>query len=703
MYVIKRNGEQEEYDVTKVNRVIRLANGDVGNVLDDEQIDRCVRRVDREIKRKGYAQNVEEIQDLVEHSLMKEDPYVARAYYKWRMERELKRNNKRLLDQARAICNHKSEEANQENANKDTTILSTQRDYLAGIISKEISREDIDPEIIAAHDEGVIHNHDMDYQCQEMTNCCLVNVKDQIENGTILSKVMIEPPERFSTGCTIVTQIILQVSGSQYGGQTFSLAHLIPLVERTRRKFYDLLRDVVSEDEIDATVEKLVNDDIRKGVRTLQYQMITLASSNGQAPFVSMYMNIDDCEGTEQEDMALVMKCILEERMRGVKNEQGVYVPVSFPKLLYVTTESNIRKDSRYFWLTQLAAKCTDKTLVPDYISSKKMKEVKGDVFGCMGCRSFLSPDPINHKYWGRFNQGVCTINIPYVALESKGDEEKFWSLMDKYTELCHRALLYKHENLEGTLSDVAPILWQGGSLARLKPGEKIDTLLHNGYSTISLGYAGICEAVRYMRGVSHTDQEGREFAIKILEYLNARCDEWNKEHNIGFSVYGTPLESTTYKFAKALKKFDLCEGVNDHDYITNSYHVNVREEIDAFTKIKLESQFQELSSGGSVSYIEAPNMNPNPEATVALIQYFHDTIMYAEINSKPERCNVCGFEGEISLIRNNNGKIIWHCPQCGNEDHTKMNTFRRICGYCGVNDANQGRLSEIADRVLHI
>ena len=642
---------------------------------------------------------------------------VAKRYIKYRYNRTLVRRANTTDNQILSLIECNNEEVKQENSNKNPTVNSVQRDYMAGEVSKDISKRLLLPkEIVKAHEEGIIHFHDMDYYAQHMHNCDLVNLEDMLQNGTVISGTLIEKPHSFSTACNIATQIIAQVASSQYGGQSISLAHLAPFVQVSRNKIRkDVLREVeelhgkLDEEVISNIVERRLREEIKRGVQIIQYQVVTLMTTNGQAPFVTVFMYLNEAKNaTERRDLAMIIEETLRQRYEGVKNEAGVWITPAFPKLIYVLEEDNIEKGSEYYYLTELAAKCTAKRLVPDYISEKKMKELKeGNCFPVMGCRSCLSPwkdENGNYKFYGRFNQGVVTINLVDVALSSGGDVDKFWDIFDKRLELCYDALMCRHERLKGTLSDAAPILWQYGAISRLKKGEPIDKLLYGGYSSISLGYAGLCECVRYMTGKSHTDPSATPFAIKIMEHMNEACERWKKETNIGFGIYGTPLESTTYRFAKCLqKRFGIIEGVTDRNYITNSYHVHVTEDIDAFTKLSFESKFQALSTGGAISYIEVPNMQQNIEAVLDVIKFIYDNIMYAELNTKSDYCQVCGFDGEIQIVTDEDGKLVWECPHCHNRDQSKMNVARRTCGYIGTQYWNQGRTQEIKDRVMHL
>lgn len=728
MKVIKRNGIEVEFDIKKIRNAILSADTEAGGDIPISEIDYISDVIRERCYILNRAVHVEEIQDIVENELMGYGFYrVARAYIRYRWDREKIRNGNTTDDAILTLIESDNEEIRQENSNKNPTILSTQRDYMAGEVSKDLTRRVFLPkDIVEAHDNGTIHFHDMDYFAQHSHNCDLVNLEDMLQNGTVISGTLIERPHTFSTACNIATQIIAQVASSQYGGQSISLAHLAPFVQSSREAFrekHKALLNHMNEDNYNNYIESLVKQDIVKGVQTIQYQVVTLMTTNGQAPFITVYMNINEVpDGQIKKDLADIIEEMLKQRIQGVKNESGVWITPAFPKLIYVLDENNIDHESEYFYLTELSAKCTAKRMVPDYISAKMMRELKnGDVYTCMGCRSFLTPDRFTktgvgnianagnyvegeNKYYGRFNQGVCTINLPDVALSSGRDMAKFWSILDERLEMCYRALMLRHERLEGTLSDVAPILWQYGALARLEKGEPIDKLLHGGYSTISLGYAGLYECVKYMLGVSHTHDDGKPFALSVMEYMNDKCMKWRKRHDIDFSLYGTPLETTTYKFAKCLQnRFGVIEGVTDKNYITNSYHVHVTEEIDAFTKLKFESEFQALSPGGAISYVEVPNMNNNIEAVLSVMRYIYDNIMYAELNTKSDYCQVCGYEGEIEIVKDSHGKLIWKCPSCDNTDQSKMNVARRTCGYIGTNFWNQGRTQEIDERVLHL
>ena len=715
MKIIKRNGTEVVFDITKIISAITKANNadDSSKELSREQIVRIAASVEQKCSSINRASSVEEIQDMVEQKIMEQGAFkVAKRYIKYRYNRTLVRRANTTDNQILSLIECNNEEVKQENSNKNPTVNSVQRDYMAGEVSKDISKRLLLPkEIVKAHEEGIIHFHDMDYYAQHMHNCDLVNLEDMLQNGTVISGTLIEKPHSFSTACNIATQIIAQVASSQYGGQSISLAHLAPFVQVSRNKIRkDVLREVeelhgkLDEEVISNIVERRLREEIKRGVQIIQYQVVTLMTTNGQAPFVTVFMYLNEAKNaTERRDLAMIIEETLRQRYEGVKNEAGVWITPAFPKLIYVLEEDNIEKGSEYYYLTELAAKCTAKRLVPDYISEKKMKELKeGNCFPVMGCRSCLSPwkdENGNYKFYGRFNQGVVTINLVDVALSSGGDVDKFWDIFDKRLELCYDALMCRHERLKGTLSDAAPILWQYGAISRLKKGEPIDKLLYGGYSSISLGYAGLCECVKYMTGKSHTDPSATPFAIKIMEHMNEACERWKKETNIGFGIYGTPLESTTYRFAKCLqKRFGIIEGVTDRNYITNSYHVHVTEEIDAFTKLSFESKFQALSTGGAISYIEVPNMQKNIEAVLDVIKFIYDNIMYAELNTKSDYCQVCGFDGEIQIVTDEDGKLVWECPHCHNRDQSKMNVARRTCGYIGTQYWNQGRTQEIKD-----
>ena len=725
MKIIKRNGSEAEFDITKIISAISKANLNVDEScrMTAVQIKRIAESVVLSCEQLGRSPSVEEVQDMVEHQIMAHGAFeVAKAYITYRYTRNLVRQSNTTDDKILSLIECNNEEAKQENSNKNPVINSTQRDYMAGEVSRDITNRLLLPkDIVEAHNEGIIHFHDTDYYAQHMHNCDLVNLEDMLQNGTVITGTMIERPHSFSTACNIATQIIAQVASNQYGGQSISLTHLAPFVDVSRKKIRnDVLEEnriigrELSDDETNALVERRLRDEVRKGVQTIQYQVVTLLTTNGQAPFVTVFMYLGEAKNEqEKKDLAIIIEEVLIQRYQGVKNEKGVWVTPAFPKLIYVLEEDNIHDDSKYYYLTKLAAKCTAKRMVPDYISEKKMLELKidkngeGHCYTCMGCRSFLTPnvDPETNKpkYYGRFNQGVVTLNLPDIALSSGGNVEKFWQIFDERLELCHRALMCRHNRLKGTLSDAAPILWQYGACARLKKGEPIDKLLYGGYSTISLGYAGLYECVKYMTGKSHTDPSATPFALDIMEKMNAACREWKKMHNIDFSLYGTPLESTTYKFAKCLqRRFGVIEGITDKGYITNSYHVNVRENIDAFTKLKFEAQFQHLSPGGAISYVEVPNMQNNIEAVLQVMKFIYDNIIYAELNTKSDYCQVCGYDGEIKIVEDG-GKLVWECPNCGNRDQDKMNVARRTCGYIGTQFWNQGRTQEIKDRVLHL
>lgn len=711
MLVIKRNGKEVEFDATKISNAIQGANKEVKPMdrLPDEVVECIVESITDTCISANRSVSVEEIQDLVEAKLMRYSYDVAKRYVRYRYDREKARVTNTTDEQILSLVECDNEEVKQENSNKNPTIIPTQRDYIAGEASKDISRRKLLPQdVIKAHDEGIIHFHDMDYFIQRSHNCDLVNLEDMLQNGTVISGTLIEKPHTFSTACNIATQIIAQVASSQYGGQSITLAHLAPFVQSSREKFrkrYEYLLEDMVQDKWDDLIEQMVYEDVVKGVQTIQYQVVTLMTTNGQAPFITVFMNINEVpEGQIREDLALIIEEVLKQRIDGVKNESGAWITPAFPKLIYLLDENNAYPDTEYWYLTQYAVKCSSKRLVPDYISAKMMRELKdGDVYTCMGCRSFLTPRS-DHKYYGRFNQGVVTINLVDVALSSEGDEEVFWRILEERLQLCYKALMCRHNRLKGTVSDVAPILWQYGALARLEKGEKIDKLLYDNYSTISLGYAGVYEMTKYMKGVSHTDPEGKPFAMAVMQSLTDHCAKWRADTNISFSLYGTPLESTTYKFAKCLqKRFGVIEGVTDHNYITNSYHVNVREEIDAFTKLSFEADFQRLSAGGAISYIEVPNMKDNLQALDAVVTYIYENIMYAEINTKSDYCQCCGYDGEIQIVKDESKKLIWKCPKCGNTDQSKMNVARRTCGYIGTNYWNQGRTQEISERVLHL
>lgn len=725
MKIIKRSGTETVFDITKITAAIMKANREVpaSERLSLQQIQEISDNVEQMCLDMKRSPNVEEIQDMVENQIMNNRAFaLARKYITYRYTRALVRKSNSTDDQILSLLECNNEEVKQENSNKNPTVNSVQRDYMAGEVSKDITKRFLLPEdIVHAHEQGIIHFHDSDYFAQHMHNCCLVNLEDMLQNGTVISETAIETPKSFSTACNIATQSIAQIASSQYGGQSISLAHLAPFVDVSRKKFRRIVRGEFEESGVDATEEQInkvaelrVLDEIKKGVQMIQYQVITLMTTNGQAPFVTVFMYLDEVpEGQVRDDLALVTEEILRQRILGVKNEKGVYITPAFPKLIYVLEEDNVTEGSKYWYLTKLAAECTAKRMVPDYISEKKMLELKidkngeGHCYPCMGCRSFLTPyvDENNKsKYYGRFNQGVVTVNLVDIACSSGGDMDKFWEIFDERMALCKKALMCRHDRLKGTPSDVAPILWQYGALARLKKGETIDKLLYGGYSTISLGYAGLCECTRYMTGKSHTDPSATPFALEVMRRLNAACARWKEEENIDFSLYGTPLESTTYKFAKCLqKRFGVIKGVTDKNYITNSYHVHVTEPIDAFEKLKFESQFQELSPGGAISYVEVPNMTDNIDAVLSVMQYIYEHIMYAELNTKSDYCQECGYNGEIQIVTDDDGKLIWKCPNCGNTDQNKMNVARRTCGYIGTQFWNQGRTQEIKERVLHL
>ena len=732
MKIIKRNGAEVPFDIQKIEVAVTKANNSVAEAdrMTPVQIGRIAESVELQCQKMNRAPTVEEIQDMVEHHIMAHGAFeVAKHYITYRYTRSLVRKANTTDDKILSLIECNNEEAKQENSNKNPVVNSTQRDYMAGEVSRDITNRLLLPrEIVEAHEEGIIHFHDTDYFAQHMHNCDLVNLEDMLQNGTVITGTMIEKPHSFATACNIATQIVAQVASNQYGGQSISLTHLAPFVEVSRQKIRRIvLAEMASigvdpgEEKISELVEARLREEIRRGVQTIQYQVVTLLTTNGQAPFITVFMYLNEARNErEKKDLAMIIEEMLLQRYQGVKNEQGVWVTPAFPKLIYTLEEDNIHEDAPYWYLTELAAKCTARRMVPDYISEKKMKELKGDVYTCMGCRSFLTPDrftdagignvanagnyePGKHKYYGRFNQGVVTINLPDVALSSGGNTEKFWQIFEERLELCHKALRSRHERLLGTTSDAAPILWQYGALARLKKGETIDKLLYNGYSTISLGYAGLYECVKYMTGKSHTDPAATPFALAIMQKMNDKCKEWKTAENIDYSLYGTPLESTTYKFAKCLqKRFGVIKGITDKGYITNSYHVNVTEEIDAFTKLEFEAQFQHLSPGGAISYVEVPDMQNNIPAVLEVMKFIYDHIIYAELNTKSDYCQVCGWDGEIQIVEED-GKLIWKCPQCGNTDQDKMNVARRTCGYIGTQFWNQGRTQEIKDRVLHL
>ncbi len=732
MKIIKRNGSEVAFDITKIIVAITKANDSVEEVdrMTPVQIQRIAESVELQCQKIGRAPTVEEIQDMVEHYIMAHGAFeVAKHYITYRYTRSLVRKSNTTDDKILSLIECNNEEAKQENSNKNPVVNSTQRDYMAGEVSRDLSERILLPqEIVEAHREGIIHFHDSDYYAQHMHNCDLVNLEDMLQNGTVITGTLIERPHSFATACNIATQIVAQVASNQYGGQSISLTHLAPFVEVSRQKIRKIVQSEMAsigvdpgEEKISELVETRLREEIRRGVQTIQYQVVTLLTTNGQAPFITVFMYLNEARNErEKKDLAMIIEEMLLQRYQGVKNEKGIWVTPAFPKLIYTLEDDNIHEDSPYWYLTELAAKCTARRMVPDYISEKKMKELKGDVYTCMGCRSFLTPDrftdagvgnianagnyePGKHKYYGRFNQGVVTINLPDVALSSGGNIEKFWKIFDERLELCHRALRCRHDRLKGTTSDAAPILWQYGALARLKKGEVIDKLLYGGYSTISLGYAGLYECVKYMTGKSHTDPAATPFALSIMKKMNEKCQEWKTAENIDYSLYGTPLESTTYKFAKCLqKRFGVIEGITDKGYITNSYHVHVTEPIDAFTKLEFEAQFQHLSPGGAISYVEVPDMQNNIPAVLEVMKFIYDHIIYAELNTKSDYCQVCGWDGEIEVVEED-GKLIWKCPQCGNTDQDKMNVARRTCGYIGTQFWNQGRTQEIKDRVLHL
>ena len=721
--VIKRNGEEVHFNSQKIVNAVHKANEEVDRLhqMNDYQIRAIADSIAHKVQESTHAVNVEDIQDMVETGIMAMRGYeVAQKYVRYRYKRELTRKSNTTDNGILSLLDNINEEVNQENSNKNPVINSTQRDYMAGEVSKDLSRRVLLPEkIVRAHEEGIIHFHDTDYFAQREHNCDLINLEDMLQNGTVISETLIEKPHSFFTACNVTTQIVAQVASNQYGGQSFTLAHLAPFVDISRKK---IRKNVIEErkecgesmDEaiIDKVTERRLREEVKSGIQTIQYQLITLMTCNGQAPFVTVFMYLDEVpEGQTRKDLAMIIEEVMVQRMQGVKNEKGVWITPAFPKLIYVLDEDNISEEAPYWYLTELAAKCTAKRMVPDYISAKIMKELKqGDVYPCMGCRSFLTVEDSqrnadgSHKYYGRFNQGVVTINLVDVACSSEGDMDRFWAILDERLELCHEALRCRHERLLGTISDVAPILWQNGALARLKKGEKIDKLLFNGYSTISLGYAGLYEMCMRMLGKSHTDPEARPFALKVMQHLNDKCKEWKAAENISYSVYGTPMESTTYKFAKCLqKRFGIIPGVTDKNYITNSYHVHVSEQIDAFSKLKFESDFQKLSPGGAVSYVEVPNMQNNIPAVLSVMKFIYNNIMYAELNTKSDYCECCGYDGEMVIKEEESGKLIWECPNCGNKDQNKMFVARRTCGYIGTQFWNQGRTQEIRDRVLHL
>lgn len=723
MKVIKRNGEEVPFDLSKIVNAVKAANLEVEPIhrLNEYQIQAVADAVEKKLESLPHITHVEDVQDMVEIGIMEMRGYeVAQKYVRYRYKRELARKSNTTDNEILALIDHLNENVKQENSNKNPVINSTQRDYMAGEVSKDLTMRVLLPEdIVKAHEEGIIHFHDSDYFAQKEHNCDLINLEDMLQNGTVISETMIEKPHSFFTACNVTTQIVAQVASNQYGGQTFTLSHLAPFVDISRKK---IRKQVIEErtacgDSLDdrivnKVVESRLRSEVKSGIQTIQYQLITLMTCNGQAPFVTMFMYLDEVpEGQERDDLAMIIEEVLRQRMQGVKNEKGIWITPAFPKLIYVLDEDNITKDSKYWYLTELSAECTAKRMVPDYISAKVMRSLKqGDVYPCMGCRSFLTvedrqrkPDG-SHKYYGRFNQGVVTINLVDVACSSHGDMDAFWRIYEERLDLCHRALRCRHERLLGTISDVAPILWQNGALARLKKGETIDKLLFGGYSTISLGYAGLCEMCVRMIGKTHTSPEGREFSLQVMQKLNDKCKEWSEAENISYSVYGTPMESTTYKFAKCLqKRFGIIPGVTDRNYITNSYHVHVAEHIDAFHKLKFESEFQKLSPGGAISYVEVPNLQNNTDAVLAVMRFIYDNIMYAELNTKSDYCEKCGYDGEIQIITDAEGKLVWECPNCGNRDQNKLFVARRTCGYIGTQFWNQGRTQEIKDRVLHL
>ena len=719
MNIIKRNGTEVVFDNSKIVAAVEKANTEVPEIerLTKEEIEDITKSVEEECSSMSRTLNVEEIQNLVEDEIMKREHFsVARKYITYRYKRALVRKANTTDDQILSLIECANEEVKQENSNKNPTINSVQRDYMAGEVSKDITKRLLLPEdVVKAHEDGIIHFHDSDYFAQHMHNCCLVNLEDMLQNGTVISETMIEKPKSFSTACNVATQIIAQVASSQYGGQSITLSHLAPFVDISRKKYRKIVAEnmknegiEVTEEQINSLAEKNVKEEIKRGVQILQYQVITLMTTNGQAPFVTVFMYLDEVEESLRNDLAMIIEEVLKQRLLGIKNEKGVYVTPAFPKLIYVLEEDNISEDSPYWYLTELAARCTAKRMVPDYISEKVMKELKeGNCYPCMGCRSFLTvyKDENNKpKFYGRFNQGVVTLNLVDIACSSGKDMDKFWDIFDERLDLCYKALMCRHERLKNTPSDVAPILWQYGALARLKKGETLDKLLYNGYYTISLGYAGLYECVKYMTGKSHTDPSATGFALSVMQHLNDACEKWRKETNIDFSLYGSPIESTTYKFAKCLqKRFGIVEGITDKSYITNSYHVNVREKIDAFDKLSFESQFQKLSPGGAVSYVEVPNMNNNIPAVLAVMKHIYNNIMYAELNTKSDYCMECGYDGEIEIVQDENDKLLWKCPNCGNTNQNRMSVARRTCGYIGTQFWNQGRTQEIKERELHL
>ena len=721
--VIKRNGEEVTFDLSKIVNAVKKANKEVDHIhrMNEYQIMAVAETIAQRVNESTHAVNVEDIQDMVETGIMEMRGYeVAQKYVRYRYKRELSRKSNTTDNGILSLLEHINEEVKQENSNKNPVINSTQRDYMAGEVSKDLTRRVLLPEeIVRAHEEGIIHFHDMDYYAQKEHNCDLINLEDMLQNGTVISETMIEKPHSFFTACNVTTQIVAQVASNQYGGQSFTLSHLAPFVDISRKKIYQSVvrerqetGESMDEEIIRRVTELRLKEEIKNGIQTIQYQLITLMTCNGQAPFVTVFMYLDEVpEGQTRDDLALIIEEVLRQRMQGVKNEKGVWITPAFPKLIYVLDEDNITEDSKYWYLTELSARCTAKRMVPDYISAKIMKELKsGNVYPCMGCRSFptvedsqRNPDG-SHKFYGRFNQGVVTINLVDVACSAEGDMDKFWKILDERLELCHRGLRCRHERLKGTISDVAPILWQYGALARLKKGELIDKLLYDGYSTISLGYAGLYEMCVRMTGKSHTDPDGKPFALAVMQHLNDKCREWKEAEHISYSVYGTPMESTTYRFAKCLqRRFGVISGVTDKNYITNSYHVHVTEQIDAFSKLKFESEFQKLSPGGAVSYVEVPDMQNNIPAVLSVMQFIYDNILYAELNTKSDYCEKCGYDGEIRIVEDESGKLVWECPNCGNRDQNLLSVARRTCGYIGTQFWNQGRTQEIKDRVLHL
>ena len=721
--VIKRNGEEVAFDLEKIINAIKGANKDVDKLhrMNEYQIMAVADNVAKKIEESTHAVNVEDIQDMVETGIMELRGYeVAQKYVRYRYKRELMRKTNTTDNGILALLDHMNEEVNQENSNKNPVINSTQRDYMAGEVSKDLTKRVLLPEdIVQEHEQGVIHFHDSDYFAQREHNCDLVNLEDMLQNGTVISETMIEKPHSFFTACNVTTQIVAQVASNQYGGQSFTLSHIAPFVDVSRKKIREqvieerkMCGEALDEEVISKITESRLRAEVKSGIQTIQYQLITLMTCNGQAPFVTMFMYLDEVpEGQTRDDLAMIIEEVLQQRIQGVKNEKGIWITPAFPKLIYVLDKDNITEDSKYWYLTELAAKCTAKRMVPDYISAKVMRELKnGDVYPCMGCRSFptsedsqRNPDG-TRKYYGRFNQGVVTINLVDVACSAEGHMDRFWEILESRLELCHRALRCRHERLLGTVSDVAPILWQHGALARLKKGETIDKLLFNGYSTISLGYAGLCEMCVRMTGKTHTSPEGKKLALEVMQKLNDKCKEWKEAENISYSVYGTPMESTTYKFAKCLqKRFGIIKGVTDKNYITNSYHIHVTEPVNAFDKLKFESEFQKLSPGGAISYVEVPNLQDNVEAVISVMKFIYDNILYAELNTKSDYCEICGYDGEIKIVTDENGKLIWECPNCGNRDQNNLFVARRTCGYIGTQFWNQGRTQEIKDRVLHL